>query len=291
MVSRRSVLGALGAAGLGATGIALGLHGNAPMSEALRYALGVAGPKPGGKRAVVKVDRVFSAARGREVDFLTMVPPGVPTRGLPMSILLHGLHGSARWAAVGGLPEVLVSAVGRGAVPPFGFVAVDGGDHYWHENVPGDDPMEMLLEEVPRWLAERGFGPVFACTGASMGGFGALVYARRRHQRREALRAVAAMAPGLLTSWPEMAKRKAFADQAQWASLDPLRHVDELGPTPIGVWIGDRDRFIVGTRRFIAAARPAVASVIPGGHDDVFYHKVTPDVVRFLGRRVSTPRS
>ncbi|RKT53079.1 alpha/beta hydrolase [Saccharothrix australiensis] len=287
MVSRRTLLGALGATGLAVTGSAVALHGHAPVGEALRRVLGVAGPVPVAKRPVVRVERVYSRLRGRGVDLVTILPPGVPAEGLPVSLLLHGLHGNARQAAVGGMPDVLVSAVARGAAPPFGFVAVDGGDHYWHENVPGDDPLGMLLDEVPRWLAERGHPAPFACTGVSMGGFGALLYARRRAERREPTGAVAAIAPALLTSWPEMAKRRAFADEEQWAALDPLRHPDALRGVPLGVWVGDRDRFVEGTRKFIAAAKPAVAAITPGGHDDVFYRKVVPDVIRFLGRRVT----
>ncbi|WNV83266.1 alpha/beta hydrolase-fold protein [Umezawaea sp. Da 62-37] len=289
-VPRRTVLSALGVAGVTAAGLGLALNGSAPLGEALRLAVGIAGPKPAGKRAVVRVERVHSAARGQDVDLLTILPPGATPKNLPMSILLHGLHGNARYAAVGGMVEVFTSAVVRGAVPPFGFVAVDGGDNYWHENIPGDDPMAMLLEEVPRWLAERGLGGAdglpFACTGVSMGGFGALLYARRRAERRRPLQAVATIAPGLLTSWPEMAKRKAFANADQWASLDPLKHLPELGDTPVGVWIGDQDRFIVGTRQFIKAKHPAVGSIGPGGHDDRFFRRAVPDVIRFVGKRV-----
>jgi S-formylglutathione hydrolase FrmB len=286
-VHRRTVLSALGAAGVTAAGLGLTLNGSAPLGEALRLAVGIAGPKPAGKRAVVRVDRVHSTYRGRDVDLVTILPPGPTPANLPMSILLHGLHGNARYAAFGGLVEVYTSAVVRGAVRPFGFVAVDGGDNYWHENVPGDDPMAMLLEEVPSWLAQRGLGAQpFACTGVSMGGFGALLYARRRNERRQPLAAVAAIAPGLLTSWPEMAKRNAFADAEQWASLDPLKHQAELGDVPIGVWIGDKDRFIVGTRQFIKEKRPVVGSIGPGGHDDRFFRRAVPDVVRFVGKRV-----
>jgi S-formylglutathione hydrolase FrmB len=287
-VRRRTVLTALGAAGATAGGLALTtMSGTTPAGETLRLALGMAGPKPAVQRAVVRVEQVHSAARGRDVDLVTIVPPGKLPANLPMSILLHGLHGSARYSAVGGLPEVLTSAVARGAVPPFGFVAVDGGDNYWHENVPGDDPMAMLLEEVPRWLSERGMADLpFACTGVSMGGFGALVYARRRAERRQPAAAIAAISPGLITSWPEMAKRKAFRNADQWASLDPLKHVDELGSAPIGVWIGDNDRFIEGTRKFIKSRQLAVSSVSPGSHDDTFFRKVMPDVIRFVGKRV-----
>ena len=77
---------------------------------------------------------------------------------------------------------------------------------------------------------------------------------------------------------------KRFRQEAEWASLDPLRHLKSTGPTALGVWIGDRDRFIEGTRRFIREVRPEVGTVKAGGHDDGFYRKVTPDVVQFLAK-------
>jgi S-formylglutathione hydrolase FrmB len=235
-------------------------------------------------KPTIRYERVYSAARRREVTLAFYVPAGIAARGIPMSILLHGLHGDARHAAVGNLAEVLADAVAKGSVPSFGFVAVDGGDNYWHENVAGDDPMRMLLDELPGWLRDRGYGEPFAVTGVSMGGFGALLYARRRAERGDPIAAAAAISPGLITSWPEMAKRRAFKNEAEWASLDPLRHLRATGSTALGVWIGDRDRFIEGTRRFIREVRPEVGTVKPGGHDDGFYRKVTPDVVRFLAK-------
>ncbi|WP_253770150.1 alpha/beta hydrolase [Goodfellowiella coeruleoviolacea] len=289
-LTRRSLLTSAGIAGLVTVGVVGTATSSAPAGRALREALGAAGPTPTRRRAVTRLERVRSAARGQDVDLLTVLPPNVAAEGLPVVLLLHGLNGSARRAPVGGLADVLATSVVNGVVPPFAFVAVDGGNNYWHENVPGDDPMAMLLTEVPGWLAERGFGgagglPV-ACAGVSMGGFGALVYARRRNEQGQPLRALAVISPGLMTSWQEMSKRHAFANEAAWAALDPLRHVDRLGSVPTGVWIGNRDQFVTGTRQFIRAARPAVASVTPGGHDENFYRKITPDVVRFLGSRL-----
>jgi S-formylglutathione hydrolase FrmB len=237
-----------------------------------------------GAKPTIRVEHVYSAARHRDVTLAFYLPAGASPRGLPMSILLHGLHGDARHAAIGDLADVLASAVAKGSVPAFGFVAVDGGDNYWHENSPGDDPMAMLLDELPGWLKERGYGEPFAVTGVSMGGFGALLYARRRAERGDPIAATAAISPGLITTWPEMAKRKAFKNEGEWASLDPLRHLQATGPTALGVWIGDHDRFIDGTRQFIREVRPEVGTVKPGGHDDGFYRKVTPDVVQFLAK-------
>lgn len=273
-LTRRSLLIAgvsgLGAAGVGATlGLTLGDEPGAPV------------------RGTTTIERVHSAARGREIDFITLLPPNPPP-GLPMSLLLHGLHSSARYAAPTGLLDRLTADVANRAVPAFGFVAVDGGDSYWHENQPGDDPMAMLLEEVPRWLAARGLGGAqglpFAAAGMSMGGFGALLYTRRRVERHQPTSVVATLAPALITSWAEMSKRNAFHDAADWASMDPLRHVDALRGIPTGVWCGTEDEFIAGARQYFAAAHPAVAYTAPGIHGDSFNRTVVPGFVDFLGR-------
>ncbi|SFP97019.1 S-formylglutathione hydrolase FrmB [Amycolatopsis arida] len=285
--SRRSVLLAT-ASGLGVSVVAGGIATDTlPVGPAMHRTLGVAsGPEPRPGR--FRVERVYSAARGREVDLVTMLPTSSPRAGLPMALFLHGRGGSARAAAPSGLLRQLATDVARRAVPAFGFVAVDGGDHYWHENRPGDDPMRMLLEEVPRWLRDRGLGGAdgspFAAAGVSMGGFGALLYARRRVERGRPPAAVAALSPALITTWAEMSKRRAFSGMREWLALDPLRHVEALADVPTAVWCGTDDGFIPGVRRFIALARPEIGYTARGGHGDGFYRTVLPSLVRFLGR-------
>lgn len=290
-LGRRTLLTAAGLTGLAVSGLAASNPG--PTDATVRRALAEAGSAVTDYRPETRVEQVYSRARRRQVTMLTILPSGVPTKGLPVSLLLHGLNGNARYAAVGGMPTVLADLVSRGAVPPFAFVALDGGNNYWHQAHPGDDPMGMLLDEVPRWLAARGLGAgglPFACTGVSMGGFGALLYGRRRAERREPAQAIAAISPALITSWTEMAKRHAFTDAGQWASLDPMRNLDKLGPQPIGVWVGDHDKFIDGTSRFIEEIKPEVAVVTAGAHNDALYRKVVPDTIRFLGRHVAARR-
>lgn len=281
-VGRRSLLLA-SAAGFATTGAVLGLAGGStPLVDALSQVFGAGGAA----EPVVRAERVYSAARGREVDLVTILPAELPTRGLPVCLFLHGLHGNARAAFPGGLAEALVRGVARGALPPFAFVAVDGGNNYWHENHVGDNSMAMLLDEVPAWLRDRSLGAPFACAGVSMGGFGALLYARRRNERGDPPAAVAAISPGLMMSWREMSTRRAFKNNQEWAELDPLRNVDKLGGVPVGVWCGTEDHFIEGTRKFIRLASPQVAYTGPGGHGNPFYRKVVPDVLAFLGRHV-----
>jgi S-formylglutathione hydrolase FrmB len=296
-MSRRSLLLRAGLAGVAASGLAVGAAvGDSPIDLVWRHTFGGTDATTTGQLASsgvaanTVVERVYSPARGRAVDMVTFLPDIRPSvhRRLPVCLLLHGLHGNARGAAPPGLVTTLGAAVAQRAVPPFAFVALDGGDSYWHENHPGDDPMGMLLDEVPGWLATRGLGDQqgvpFACAGVSMGGFGALLYARRRHERHDPISAVAAISPGLLTSWQQMSTRHAFQDAAQWASLDPVRNVPALGSVPVGVWCGLQDPFIVGTREFAALAHPQVVGTWNGVHDGAFFGSTVPGVLGFLGR-------
>lgn len=283
-LSRRALMAGCmtGAAALAAAGAAAAT-GLLPAAEALLPWVATRGVSPATAGGTVHTERVFSAARGRTVTMVTILPAGVRAAGLPVCVALHGLHGDALAVAAGGLPGFLSAAVAAWAARPFAVVAVDGGDSYWHQHTLGDDPMAMLVDELPRWLAERGLSPrPFAATGISMGGFGALHYARMRQQRAMPLRAVGVIAPALITTWAEMRKREAFTSAADWASYDPLRNLPALGNVPIGVWCGTEDRFIDGVRRFIATGRPQLSSTGPGGHDDTYFRTALPQAIRFI---------
>lgn len=279
VISRRTLL----ASGLALAASGVGLRSDADTIAPPRVVANLA------NQPNVLIERVRSEARNRDVNIVTMFPEGVPRRGIPVCLMLHGRFGDARKSAAD-LPVWLTQAVASGAIPPFAFLAVDGGGNsYWHKH-EGDDPMWMLLDEVPRWIAERGLGGddghPFAVSGISMGGFGALVYARRRHERKIPLRAAGVVSPALITNWPEMRKRMAFTNEQQWASLDPLRHASRLGGVPLGVWCGTGDRFITGTRQFINKVHPEYASTTPGGHNSRYYREALPELIRFIGSHV-----
>ncbi|GAA4416447.1 alpha/beta hydrolase-fold protein [Actinokineospora soli] len=276
-VSRRAVLLAGAATAVG--GIAGVVTGTVPIARTF----GVAGqrvPQP-----VVRGERVWSRARGREVALVTVLPTELPIKDMPVCLFLHGLRGSAASAVPGPLPDLLVRQVAHEQVKPFALVSVDGGDNYWHENHPGDDPMGMLIDELPHWLKARHLGRVFAAAGVSMGGFGALLYDRRRAERGQPVEAAAAISPGLMT-WAEMRKRNAFADEREWAGLDPRNNVAALGGTPVAVWCGAQDPFAAGTREFIAKANPRIGYIGPGAHDGRFFDRMVPDVLAFLAAAV-----
>jgi hypothetical protein len=257
MVGRRTVL----------TGAALlGLGGCGPPPA----------PGPAPAPGPVTVEQHTSATRRRDVEVVTMRPTGQPG-DLPVCLLLHGRGSTARTFVDLGVPRFLTAARDAG-VPPFAAVAVDCGAGYFTAH-PDDDAMRMLTDEVPGWVGR----PPVAALGISMGGFGALRLARVRRE----LRAVALLSPALFLSWPDARARNAFADEAEWAADEPLRHLPEIAGTPVGLWIGEDDPFVAAARRFVTGARPDPAVIGPGAHDDAFWLRVLPDALAFVGRHAA----
>jgi S-formylglutathione hydrolase FrmB len=286
LLTRRGLLlGALGVTVAGtATGAAMFSH-HQPGEGPLRRVVGMGGPDgtvPNVPPCPVTVDKVHSAARGRDVDLVIMGPAHTGAHGLPVCLMLHGRGGTARGFIDFGIPRVLTAAV-RDGVSPFAIAAVDCGEHYF---VPrdGDDPLRMLLDEVPGWLNDRGLdGSTVAALGISMGSSGALALARRRKD----LRAVAAASPALFRRWPEAKKRNAFADERQWQDYEPLRHTAELAGVPLGVWCGTEDPFIDAAREFVTKTNPEVHAITRGGHSTGFWLRVLPEMMSFVGKHLA----
>lgn len=225
-------------------------------------------------------ERLRSLSRRTEVE-LVVIRPEDAEPNLPVCLALHGRGEGAGMFVDLGVPRMLSSVVNYQGTPAFAVVAVDGGDSYW---VPqeDDDPQAMLAKELPTWLDERGLATnPFAVLGISMGGYGAFNYAVNLNNP-----ALAAISPALFLSWPEANSRNAFADKKQWDDTDPLRHLDSLTGAPMGVWCGESDPFLDATEQLVDRAKPQVADIEPGDHDDEFWRKVLPDALKFVGKRI-----
>ncbi|WIY01789.1 alpha/beta hydrolase-fold protein [Amycolatopsis mongoliensis] len=237
------------------------------------------GPSP--LRDPVTVQRMRSAARGTDVDLVLITPEGVPSSGLPVCLALHGRGARARTFLELGVPAALTAAV-RAGTPPFAVAAVDG-DHYWVDVGSGDDPQRMLTDEVPGWLAGRDLRPASAVFGISMGGFGALRFARAHPD----LKAVATASAALFVSWPDARSRKVFSGEDNWRAEEPLLHTAELRAAQLGVWCGESDPFLGADRKLVKAVSPAVSRFSPGAHKDEYWRGILPDVLKFVGQRLS----
>ncbi|MFC7180436.1 alpha/beta hydrolase [Kitasatospora paranensis] len=253
-----------------------------PGGPALRRAVGMTGPDGTVPRVApgpVRSEQVASAARGRPVGLSVVSPPGTADpAALPVCLALHGRGGSAQGMLDLGLPQFLAAATARG-VRPFHLVAVDGGEAtYWHRRTPGDDPMAMLLDEVPGWLRARGLAAPSGVLGISMGGSGALQYARARSG---GLAAVALLSPALFASWPDARTVDGYQDEADWRAHEPLLHLDQPLTRRLAVWCGTEDPFCPAARRL--ADRAAETHFPRGAHTDGFWRRVLPDATAFLG--------
>nr|WP_042185611.1 hypothetical protein [Kibdelosporangium sp. MJ126-NF4]CEL16779.1 PROBABLE CONSERVED EXPORTED PROTEIN [Kibdelosporangium sp. MJ126-NF4]CTQ91992.1 PROBABLE CONSERVED EXPORTED PROTEIN [Kibdelosporangium sp. MJ126-NF4] len=218
--------------------------------------------------------KLMSKARGREVTVITMAPDGHNPDDLPRCVALHGRGGDANWMVALGVEKFLTDLVRAGGAP-FAVISVDGGtESYWVDGKPGDNPQGMLLNEL---------GPIKAAFGISMGAFGSLRFARSRRD----LKAVAAISPALFRDWPTAKSKRVFADQKHWEANEPLRHIDEIAGVPLGVWCGASDPFITVAKAFVNQAHPVTSSITPGAHDNAYWTRVLPEVLRFVGERIS----
>jgi hypothetical protein len=256
LLAAGSVLGSAAVAGTWVLGAGRG-SGPAPVVPAA---------PPGDER----LERRFSAARGREVDFYTAVPEGHGDgRGLPVCLILHG--GSKRppdFPALG-LGRFLTDAVRRGA-PPFVLAGATGDRLAWQRK-GGDDPQRMVHEELPAWCAARGFDTGrLAAWGWSMGGYGALLLAETFPGF---VRSVAAFSPAV-------------------APGDPVfRGADRLAGLPIGLWCGRDDGLYDHVRTLHRAlpAAPVAGGYRAGRHNFGYWSTVLPAAFDFTAGVLTGP--
>jgi len=274
------LLGGLGVVAAAGAGV---LTDVLPGGARARDQLGLTGPDgevPDVPAAPVEVDRVRSAARGRDVDLVLMRPADASAE-LPVCLALHGRGAGAKSFVDMGVPRFLTAAV-RAGVPPFAVAAVDCGSSYFVSRDGKDDPRRMLVEELPDWLTERGLSTPMGAFGISMGAFGVLRLARDRRD----LRAVAVIGPALFRSWADASGRDVFRDERQWAANEPLRHTKEIAGVPLGVWCGTDDPFVDAARELVDRADPEVAAIGPGTHENGYFLRVMPAVIQFMGDRM-----
>ena len=240
-------------------------------------------------------DTMPSRILRRDVSYGVAWPPDqpFPGRGLPLTYVLPGRGRGPREMLEGDLRlgDFAAAPVARGEAPPFGLVAVAGGDTYWHRRASGEDAMTMLLEEfIPFCERRHGMGRRSrkAIAGWSMGGYGAI---RAAELRPSEFCGLCAVSPALWRSY-EDGVGDAFDSAVDYVANDVFAHVDRLpSPHPDGeglavrVDCGEQDPFRAATTAFIAALpfKPE-GGFSPGGHDDAYWRKVAPAEIEFMWR-------
>lgn len=216
---------------------------------------------PDAAEGQVQVERVTSRHLG-EIGLFSAVPAGHGDgAGLPVVVVLHGASASADDLPGFGLGRFVTAAVEAGA-PPFVLVGTDDGPAGW---VPsGDlDPQAMLRDELPGWLAERGYADERALWGWSRGGYGALRFVQAE---------------------PEWASGLALFSPAVHESDPALGDLAALARVPWGLWCGESDPFHDGAVALVEAAPAPPRAFVEGegGHTRVYWNDHTVEMFDWL---------
>jgi hypothetical protein len=265
MITRRGVLvGGAAVAGVGAATLVGWEVAPNSVRFRVRDAFGMLPDPhiPDAAEGEVGLETVRSQHMG-EIDLFTAVPHGHGDgAGLPVVVVLHGSSASAAAFRDFGLARFVTAAVEGGAAP-FVLAGTDDGPAGWLPSA-GVDPQAMLRDELPGWLARRGFAADRrALWGWSRGGYGALRFVQEQPSWASAL---ALFSPALAADDPAL---------ADLSALDAL---------PWGLWCGDRDPFHDGA---LALADDAPRAPDPwvqgdGGHTRVYWNDHTVEMMRFL---------
>ncbi|MGF7234534.1 MAG: alpha/beta hydrolase [Frankia sp.] len=278
-----AAVGLLGG-GLGAVEAGI-LPGRRRLTQAIE-GCGPAGVPPPDRPGPQVRTTFTSAARRRPVTMVVAWPPGHgPTRttrdsdALPVCLVLHGLGGNADQTIVGmGLDRYLAAAVRLGG-PPFALAAVDGGGSYWHRRASGDDPESMIVDELRPRLSRLGLRTSrIALLGGSMGGYGALLLARRHPSL---VVAAAASSPAMWRSF------SASAPGAFDSAVDFAAHRVLGTPPAPGVSYridcGGADEFSGVSHTAAADLRATEHSYGKGCHTTGYWRRVVPAQLAFVG--------
>jgi S-formylglutathione hydrolase FrmB len=276
-------------------------------------ACGSAPPAPAGPPPARQTVRFYSAYRRREVEMVTLIPPGIASlRGLAVVVALHGAGGSA--AEMAGL---VAPAMTSARVTGFALICVDGGDTYWHARADGDDPVGMILYEVlPRAKATGLATHRIGITGLSMGGYGALLLAEQlsappaqrssagmasapatpqaRSGPTPAVAAVAALSPAIFASYADAraADPSSFDGPADFATNNVFTGLTALRGVPAWIACGADDPFQPETSLLLArlsalTGRPVGPGILSGCHDDAFWDRNMPAALSFIAAHIS----
>lgn len=216
---------------------------------------------------LIQVETVTSEAMG-EVRLFTAVPDGFGDgAGLPVLVVLHGASASVDDFAGFGFGQ-FATAIAQESLPMV-LAGTDDGPNGW---LPDGvvDPFRMLTDDLPGWLAERGFDAERrGLWGWSRGGYGALAFAETH---------------------PDWMRALALFSPALHEGDDLVRGLDPLADVPVGIWCGDDDAFLDGAKDVAAhLPRPAeVESYGDGGHTRQYWNGQTMPMLRWAGANLAS---
>ena len=210
----------------------------------------------------VRIEDLHSATMG-SVRLYTAVPDGFGDgAGLPALIVLHGSSATVDDFADFGFGRFVTAAAREGF--PMVLAGTDDGPSGWLPD-GGVNPEAMLADEMPDWLAERGFdADRRALWGWSRGGYGALHFA------------------GTAPAW---ARALALFSPALGEDDDLFDDLGRLDRLSVGLWCGEDDGFYAASRSLAdTLPRPLeIDTAGEGGHTRKYWNDQTMPMLRWVG--------
>jgi S-formylglutathione hydrolase FrmB len=229
----------------------------------------------------------YSHARHTTVWYTIGYPP-ISCRSnphLPLVLFLHGFGGN-HLAGIGDLTMQDAAVLSAKDGKPMAFVAMDGGNGYWHPTTGGDNAMRMLTHELIPRLQRMGLGrghKRIAVTGLSMGGYGTLLFGEEHPNK---VFAIAAISPAVWTSWAasHLAGLTAFTSNADFEKHNVITHAYRLAHTPTYMTSGLEDPFHPYIESLIPVLQQAGGQVemLPGSHNSDFFTPAASRAIKFL---------
>ena len=263
---------------------------------------------------LMAVERVESAALGRDLPFIVYLPEGYERGDLryPVLYLLHGAGGDeTAWVREGGIKATADQMMQSGEIPPaiivmpgcFGCWWVDGAAQkaetaFWSELVPA-------IQRRYRTIESRS-GRLMA--GLSAGGYGAVRFAMRYPDR---IGAVAALSPAVYAETPPMIssarvqppflKPDGGFDDAAWKARNYPSLIDKyfVQKDKVAFYLvsGDNDRFgiafeTVALFKRLYGHQPELAElrIVDGDHSWSIWAKSIGSAMRYLFTHAEKPR-
>jgi enterochelin esterase-like enzyme len=243
---------------------------------------------------------VKSAALGQRADVLLFVPPqAAALQGVPLVLLLHGVHGSHwAWAFQGGAHLTAQRLIDAGEIPPM--VLAMPSDGLWGD---GSGYVCHAEQDFERWIVDEvpavARAASSACTvasplciaGLSMGGFGALRLAGRHPQRFVAAAGHSSVTEaGQLDALMVESRSGWAAAPADRSVIASLRGADAPLPA-LRFDCGRDDPFIAANRQLHAELQAAGIAhdyaEHDGGHGWAYWAQHLEDTLRFFGRTLT----
>ncbi len=214
----------------------------------------------------IRIEDVPSTAMG-SVRLFTAVPDGFGDgAGLPVLVVLHGSSATVDDFAGFGFGRFVTAAAREGF--PMVLAGTDDGPSGWLAGT-GVDPEAMLRDELPAWLAERGYdADRRAMWGWSRGGHDALHFA---------------------TTEPAWGRALALFSPALGEDDDLFGDLGRLDRLPVGLWCGEDDTFFPASRALADSLPqpPEILTAGEDGHTRQYWNDQTMPMLRWVGRHLA----